>query len=106
MSGAPVGGGGCLLGVVTEHAAREGPSAITAGPLTALQADPAHKQWGQGVANPAAWWSRLGVENIGNLQRLPVPSLPRQPPAYRATLEEFGRALHQRMPQLLGRDRE
>ena len=40
MSGAPVFAGGCLLGVVTEHAPREGPSAITAVPLTALQADP------------------------------------------------------------------
>ena len=106
MSGAPVVAGGCLLGVVTEHAPREGPSAITAVPLTALQADPAHKQWGPGVADPAAWWARLGVRGIGDLQRLPVPPPPRQPPAYRATLREFGRTLHQRMPQLLGRERE
>jgi hypothetical protein len=42
MSGAPVFAGGCMLGVVTEHAPREGPSAITAVPLTALQADPSH----------------------------------------------------------------
>src|SRR5262249_22832058 len=57
MSGAPVFAGGCLLGVVAEHAPREGPSAITAVPLTALQADPSHKEWGLGVANPAAWWA-------------------------------------------------
>ena len=106
MSGAPVLAGGCLLGAVTEHAPREGPSAITAVPLTALQADPAHEKWGAGVADPAAWWSRLGVESIADLQRLPIPPPPRPEPGYRATLREFGRTLHQRMPQLLGRDRE
>ncbi len=106
MSGAPLVAAGCLLGVVTEHAAREGPSAITAVPLTALQADPAHDEWGPGVADPAAWWSRLGVEGIGDLRRLPVPASPRPEPAYLATLRRFGQTLHQRMPQLLGRDRE
>jgi hypothetical protein len=106
MSGAPVFAAGCLLGVVTEYAPREGPSAITAVPLTALQADPAHEQWGPGVGDPGAWWSRLGVEGVGDLQRLPPPAPPRQPPAYRWTLREFGRTLHQRMPQLLGRERE
>jgi WD40 repeat protein len=107
MSGAPVFAGGRLLGVVTEHAPREGPSAITAVPLTALQADPSHEEWGPGVAEPAAWWARLGVEGIGDLRRLPVPPPPRQPPEYWSTLRErIGRPLHQRMPQLLGRDRE
>ena len=106
MSGAPVVAGGCLLGVVTEHALREGPSAIMAVPLTVLQADPAHEQWGPGVAEPAAWWSRLGVEGTRDLQRLPLPLPSRQPPTYRATLREFGRTLHQRMPQLLGREWE
>src|SRR6266568_3387282 len=38
--------------------------------------------------------------------QLPALPLPHPEPAYRATLREFGRALHQRMPQLLGRDRE
>ncbi len=66
MSGAPVVAAGRLLGVVTEHAPREG----------------------------------------GGLQRLPVPPPPRSEPAYWATLREFGRALHRRMPQLLGRNRE
>ncbi len=37
MSGAPVVAGGCLLGVVTEHAPREGESAITAVPLSCLE---------------------------------------------------------------------
>ena len=41
MSGGPVVAAGRLLGVVTEHAPREGPSAITAVPLTALEPDPA-----------------------------------------------------------------
>jgi hypothetical protein len=84
MSGAPVVVGGYLLGVVTEHAPREGPSAIMAVPLTALQADPAHEQWGPGVADPGAWWSRLGVGGSGDLQRLPVPRPPRAEPTYRA----------------------
>ena len=106
MSGAPVFAAGCLLGVVIEHAAREGSSAVTAVPLTALQSDPAHEQWGSGVADPAAWWSRLGVDGIGALQRLPVPLSAQPEPAYRATLREFGRALHRRMPQLLGRQEE
>jgi hypothetical protein len=71
MSGAPLLAGGLLLGVVSEHAPREGPSAITATPLTALEADPAHPGWGSGVADPAAWWARLGVPGISGLRRLP-----------------------------------
>jgi Trypsin-like peptidase domain len=54
MSGAPVVVGGCLLGVVTEHAPREGPSAIMAVPLTALEADPAHELWGPGLRTRGA----------------------------------------------------
>ena len=71
MSGAPVLTGGLLLGVISEHAAREGSSAITAIPLTALEADPAHPGWGHGVTDPAAWWDKLGVPGIGALRRLP-----------------------------------
>ena len=106
MSGAPVFAGGRLLGVVTEHAPREGPSAITAVPLTALQADPSHAEWGPGVADAAAWWARLGVADAGDLRRLPPLPPPRAEPEYRDTVREFGRTLHQRMPQLLGRERE
>jgi Trypsin-like peptidase domain/NB-ARC domain len=71
MSGAPLLAGGLLLGVVSEHAPREGSSAITAIPLTALEADPAHPGWGPGVTGPAAWWDRLGVPSMSALQRLP-----------------------------------
>ena len=105
MSGAAVVAAGMLIGVVTEHAPREGPSAITAVPLTALESDPDHPTWGPGVENPAAWWSRLGVKGVNELQRLPAQPK-RAKPAYRATLLEFGQALHQRMPQLLGRENE
>jgi tetratricopeptide (TPR) repeat protein len=71
MSGAPVLASGRLIGVVTEHAPRAGPSAITATPLTSLQADPKHPGWGEGVANPDAWWSRLGVGPSTDWPRLP-----------------------------------
>jgi hypothetical protein len=71
MSGAPLIAAGLLLGVVSEHAAREGSSAITATPLTALEAHPAHPGWGPGVANPAAWWARLGATDVGSLRLLP-----------------------------------
>jgi hypothetical protein len=105
MSGAPVVAAGRLLGVVTEHAPREGPSAITAVPLTALEQDSAHPGWGPGVTDPAAWWARLGVTGLSDLQLLPaVPE--RSRPAYWATVREFGRTLHRRMPQLLGRERD
>jgi WD40 repeat protein len=106
MSGGPVLAAGRLLGVVTEHAPREGPSAITAVPLTALEQDPAHPRWGPGVANPSDWWARLGVTGIADLQPLPAPPPERPPPAYWATVREFGRALHRRMPQLLGRQQD
>jgi WD40 repeat protein len=106
MSGAPVFAAGRLLGVVTGHAPREGASTLTAVPLTALQTSLVHPGWGPGVMDPAAWWERLGVRSVEELQRLPIPPPQRPVPAYRATLREFGQALHQRMPQLLGRDRE
>jgi hypothetical protein len=94
MSGAPVVAAGLLLGVVVEHAPRQGPSAFTAVPLTALEHDPAHSEWGPGMADPAAWWSLLGVAGLHELKRL--PSAPeRTPPAYWATLRaEFAPALH------------
>jgi hypothetical protein len=105
MSGGPVVAAGRLLGVVVEHAPREGPSAITAVPLTALEQDPAHPGWGAGVKDPSAWWARLGVTGLADLERLPAaPERPK--PAYWETMREFGRTLHKRMPQLLRRERE
>jgi hypothetical protein len=106
MSGGPVLAAGRLLGVVTEHAPREGPSTITAVPLTALEQDPAHPRWGPGVTDPSAWWARLGVTGLTDLQRLPAAPTERPKPAYWETVREFGRTLHRRMPQLLGRERE
>jgi hypothetical protein len=70
MSGGPVVASR-LLGVVTEHAPREEQPAITAVPLTALEQDPVHPGWGSGVTDPAAWWARLGVSGLADLQRLP-----------------------------------
>jgi WD40 repeat protein len=105
MSGAPVVAAGHLLGVVTEHAPREGQSAITAVPLTALEFDPAHPGRGPGVGDPAAWWSRLGVSGPGELRWLPARRQ-RPTPPYWDKVREFGWTLHQRMPQLLGRQRE
>ena len=74
MSGGPVVTDGMLLGVVNEHAPRAGSQAITAIPLTALEADPAHPGWGTGVEDPAAWWVRLGVAGVGDLAVMPRPS--------------------------------
>ena len=105
MSGAPVFAAGLLLGVVTEHAPREGSSTISAVPLTALEHDRAEPDWGPGVKDPAAWWSRLHVAGLDGLRLLPIRPR-RAAPAYRATMEEIGRALHHRMPQLLDRERE
>jgi WD40 repeat protein len=105
MSGAPVVADGYLLGVVTEHAPREGPSSITAVPLTALDHHPAHPGWGPGIPDTSAWWAQLGVTGADSLLRMPAK--PQRPePAYRATLREFGRTLHTRMPKLVGREAE
>jgi Trypsin-like peptidase domain/WD domain, G-beta repeat len=106
MSGAPVVAAGRLVGVVIEHAPRAGPSTITGVPLTALQHDDQHPEWGPGVADPAAWWSRLGGGGPAEWLRLPTPSVAQWEPAYRDRLREFGETLHWRMPQLLGRQRE
>ena len=101
MSGGSVLTGGLLLGVVTEHAPRQGSSAITATPLTALEKDQAHPRWGSGVANPGAWWARLGVASADKLQRLPAPRQATEP-AYWATVRE----IRQRTGTLVGRQDE
>ena len=101
MSGGPVVADGLLLGVVTEHAQRAGPSAIMATPLTALEEDPGHPGWGPGVADPGAWWARLGGSGAQALRRLPVPQQ-RAEPVYWATV----RVIHQSIRMLVGRQRE
>ncbi|WP_433064808.1 trypsin-like peptidase domain-containing protein [Dactylosporangium sp. CS-033363] len=99
MSGAPVFADGLLLGVVTEHAPRAGPSTITVTPLTAIEADPRRAGWGAGVAEPAAWWRRLGVSGPGDLTIL--PAVPRvEVPRYLATVRE----IRARTPLLVGRE--
>jgi WD40 repeat protein len=98
MSGAPLIVGDQLIGVVCEHAPREGPSAITATPLTALEADPSHPGWGRGVEDPAGWWARLGVSGCAALTALPQRRT-RPEPAYRATVRE----IQARTVQLSGR---
>lgn len=105
MSGAPVVAAGYLLGVVTAHAPREGSSAITAVPLSALEPGPRHERWGAGVDNAQEWWERLGVPSLAGLPSLPERT-ERPEPAYRATMRKFGWTLHQRMPQLLNRQQE
>ena len=101
MSGGPLVAEGSLLGVVTEHVRRAGPSSITVTPLTALEADPAHPGWGSGVADPGAWWDRLGVSGVDRLALLPARRQ-RMEPAYRATVRE----IHRRTGLLIGRQRE
>jgi WD40 repeat protein len=101
MSGAPIVTDGRLVGVVSEHAPREGSSAITATPLSSLEADSNRPSWGPGVANAADWWARLGVPSIAVLRRVPTRRQ-RPEPAYWSTL----RQVHRRTPHLLGRERE
>lgn len=91
MSGAPLmAADGCLLGVITEHATRKGPSAITAVPLTALESTP----------NAAEWWTRLGVTGPADL--IQFPQRARRKPAYWATVRE----IHGRTAELAGRAEE
>ncbi|MET0939036.1 MAG: trypsin-like peptidase domain-containing protein [Gaiellaceae bacterium] len=66
MSGAAVLSGDSLIGVVSEHAERRGPSDITVTPLDFLS-DPDRQP-----ANASEWWARLGVSNPSSLTRVPV----------------------------------
>jgi hypothetical protein len=70
MSGGPVVADGLLLGVVTEHAPRVGPSEIMATPLTALEADPAHPWLGAGGCG-----SRRVVGAAGPIRRAGAAAL-------------------------------
>jgi tetratricopeptide (TPR) repeat protein len=104
MSGAPVmTEDGCLLGVVIEHAPREGESAITVVPLSALEPDPAHEGWGSGVQNASRWWQQLGVAGLTELRRLPEQTTPGPlptPAAVRRTLPTLARRFTDREKQL------
>ena len=103
MSGAAVFAAGRLVGVAAEHVPRAGDSAIIAVPLTAIEADPAHPRWGPGVPDPHRWWQHLAAEaGIAALVSLPAP----QEAPYRATIRQHLRALHARMPRLIGRTTE
>jgi Trypsin-like peptidase domain len=104
MSGAPLFAAGRLIGVVTEHASRQGSSTITATPLTALEHDPGRPLWGPGVANAPDWWRQLGVSAETGAEGLPrLPGARGRPrPHYLATVQ----AIHQRTPGLFGRDHE
>ena len=101
VSGAPVFVDEYLIGVVSEHAPRQGSSSITAVPFALLAPDPSWPLWGDGVPDAAAWWDLLGVADPAELPRLPSRR-DRREPAYRATLRE----VHARTPQLLGRQSE
>ncbi|MEV4351064.1 trypsin-like peptidase domain-containing protein [Actinoplanes sp. NPDC049596] len=72
VSGGPVIVDGMLLGVVTVHAPRQGQSTITATPISAIEHDPAHPRWGDGVEDPGLWWSRLGVRGLVYLTAVPA----------------------------------
>jgi WD40 repeat protein len=84
MSGGPVIAQGCLVGVVTGHSPRAGPSAITVTPLAALTTVQGRPLWGSGVPDPDAWWAKLGVADASQLRQLPPP---RRRPPYWATAE-------------------
>jgi WD40 repeat protein len=100
MSGAPVVAGDYLVGVVSEHAAREGSSAITVTPLSQLDPDPG-RSW-PGIPDCALWWTRLNVsDGARSLQLLPVPEKRGTRP-YLPTVREIRR----RTPQLIARERE
>ena len=95
MSGAAVFAGDALIGVVSEHVPRRGPTDITVTPLQLL-AEP-------GIAPPNArqWWELLSVGDPLSLQRLPVVATRPDPP-YKATV----RVIRARTKLLVGREDE
>ena len=100
ISGAPVVAGEYLIGVVSEHAPREGASAITVTPLSQLDPDP-DRSW-PGLPNSALWWKQLGApEGVPALHLLPAPEKRGTRP-YLPTVREIRR----RTPQLIARQQE
>ena len=71
ISGAPVIVDRFLVALVTEHSTRTRSTRLAATPLSLLDPDPQWPQWGLGVADPAAWWARLGVDNPARLPVMP-----------------------------------
>ena len=88
MLEAVLGGGLETRGVVAEHAPRAGAGSLTATPLTAINPREEDPTCGPGVADPAAWWARIGT-GPEDLAVLPVP-LVQQPPPYLSTLRSMG----------------
>jgi WD40 repeat protein len=100
MSGAPVVAGEYLIGVVSEHAPREGASTITVTPLNQLDPDPG-RSW-PGVLDSTIWWTQLGVPaGLRSLPLLPAPEKKGTQP-YLPTVREIRR----RTPQLIARQQE
>lgn len=89
MSGGPVIAQGCLVGVVTGHSPRAGPSAITVTPLAALTTVQERPLWGSGVPDPDAWLAKLGVADASQLRQLPPPQ--RIPPYWATAQMSRGR---------------
>ena len=106
MSGAPVFAGGLPAGGGDRACAAGGPIGDHGGANDCSGGRPGHPDWGPGVADPVAWWARLGCRRSRRPAAAAGSAAASTGPAYRATLREFGRALHQRMPQLLGREHE
>ena len=93
MSGAAVFAGDRLVGVVAEHAPRQGDASITVTPLTFISR--------LSPQTAGTWWRLLGIADPAALPRLPRPP-DRPEPTYWATLRE----IRGRTPILLGRERE
>jgi tetratricopeptide (TPR) repeat protein len=100
MSGAAVFAGQLLVGVVSEHAPRQGSSAVMVTPVDRL-ADPV-----LGPANAAVWWRRLAVTDPARLPLLPWHLAARDPgrTKIRQLLAEYRQAFAGRQVHLTALD--
>lgn len=106
ISGAPVFVSSRLVGVICEQTVGSGSLHFTVVPIAAIDGG-FSPLLHEGVANPERWWRILGAQSASTLVGLPSPASGKlAEPPYLATLREYGRALHQRMPQLTGRNEE